>query len=673
MADNGDKVILHERFELKPSARLAQFDRGEAQAFAVEDLQHPGRKLFGLIASGALPFRGLHLPERRSQPPLLWPESAGMVDWPVRVESGTTIWGRRPALVFAQPSGERMAKTDTDALPRMNEQLLARNIIKPAVAMLRELGHLGIAHRAIRPSNIYYAAGNSGEIVFGECFSSVPGAEQPAIYETIENGLASPMGRGLGTQADDLYALGVLLVSLHMGRRPLASFSDEAMLAVKINFGSFSALSEGEKLSPTMAELLRGLLSDKASERWTVRNLDMWMLGQYFNPTLPGLPQRATRPIRFGGGEHVSRPGVANALAWHWEQALDFAEDNSLENWLKRGFNDEKVVEALGQARSLAFSYGPSTGVKHRTVSRLIQLMGPSFPICYKTIRVSVTSLGTMLASVIDKGPLRNEFVELLRGRLAQGWLDQQPKLSPELAQIRRTLEGLEGLVDRPGPGYSVERALYELEPRAPCRSDLIADYCVVALRDLLPAIDAALPGAVAGTLPMDRHVAAFIASRLGRVVERDLNALGNPADQSGYRLGILRLLAAVHRLHPNPELPRLGEVVGEMLMPVVDAFHRLKARDELRAKVRHLAARAEFLQLAELLDADGPTRRMDDQGFLQAQQHYLTLEKEAQWLEGGGLTNPARVTASGHSSAAITSALLASAILAAFTVLMAI
>jgi len=63
----------------------------------------------------------------------------------------------------------------------------------------------------------------------------------------------------------------------------------------------------------------------------------------------------------------------------------------------------------------------------------------------------------------------------------------------------------------------------------------------------------------------------------------------------------------------------------------------------------------------------------IDNQGFLEAQQSYAALEKEAQWLENGGLTDPVLVQASARVSAAMTSALLASAVLAGFAVLMAV
>jgi hypothetical protein len=670
MADDGDLVMLRDRFEIKPASRLQQFDQGPSLAYAAEDHAQTGRKLFALICPGSVPARGLNLPERRNQIAMLWPEASGVVDWPIASPGGQPVWGRRPALIYAQPSGERLMKDDTQPLPRMNEQTIVRTIVKPVMQVLRELEQMGVPHRAIRLTNIFFAAGSSGEVVLGECFAGTPGGEQPAIYETIENGMASRMGRAVGTQADDLYALGVALLLLHIGNA-LHGMSDDQIIAAKINFGSFSALAGGEKVSPTMAEMLRGMLSDKLSDRWTLRNLEMWMLGQYFNPVLPTLAQRAGRPIRIGGLEPISRPSAAHALATHWDEALTLVDNGTVESWLKRGFNDEKVAEPLALIRGLAMSYGPSVGAKHRIVSRLIQFMGGSLPICYKSIRVNPAALGTMLASVIDQPSLRTEFVEMLRGRLPQGWIDQQFKQTAELAQIRRVLDGIEKIIERAGPGYSVERVLYDLDGAMPCRSDLIGDYYVTNLKDLLMAIDAALPGAEAGTVPMDRHIAAFAASKLARPVERELTQIGNTADPVAYRLGVLRLIAAIQRQHPNNDLPRLAEALLDLLKPVVESFHRLKARSEVRNKLEQLAARSDFVQMAELLDEEGTYRRLDIDGFDQAQKSYAELETEAQWLEEGGLTDPQKIQASARVSAAISATFLASGVLAAFTIAM--
>jgi eukaryotic-like serine/threonine-protein kinase len=224
-------------------------------------------------------------------------------------------------------------------------------------------------------------------------------------------------------------------------------------------------------------------------------------------------------------------------------------------------------------------------------------------------------------------------------------------------------------VIERPGPGYSIERVLYELEPGMPCRSELIGDFYVTSLKDVLPAIDAALPGAEAGTLPIDRHIAAFLAAKLAKPIERELNLYANPADPVNHRLGILRLIAAVQRQHPNNDLPRLAEALLELMKPVVASFHRIQTRSDVAVKLERMAAQSDFVQMAELLDEEGAYRRQDTDGFEQAQRAYLELEKEAQWLEAGGLTDPIKVQATARLNSAITSAFLASGVLAAFTV----
>ena len=194
MADNSDQVMLRDRFEIKPASRLSQFDQSMHLAYAVEDHSHPGRKLFALICPGTVPARGLNIPERKNPIPMLWPEASGIVDWPVAAPNGEPVWGRRPAIVYPQPTGERLAKDDAAALPRLNEQTIVRTIIKPAMVLLRELGQMGIAHRAIRPSNIFYTAGNSGEIMFGE-FREKRFAPPPLLKRMV---LAGRFGRKSG-------------------------------------------------------------------------------------------------------------------------------------------------------------------------------------------------------------------------------------------------------------------------------------------------------------------------------------------------------------------------------------------------------------------------------------------------------------------------------------------
>ncbi|HEX6119792.1 MAG TPA: hypothetical protein VFZ03_10125 [Dongiaceae bacterium] len=669
MAD--DQILLEGRYEIAADRRLPKFDSPGSEAFAVNDRNEPGRLMFALMAPAQLPCRYLGLLTKRppSDAPVMWPRAGGIVDWPMPAAGGRAVWGRRPAILFDAPKSERVFGSDGRSPQPMTEPQLARQVIAPLAAAIRELTSLGIPHRAIRPGNLFYQSSNQGPVMLGECFSMPPGYAQPVLYETVENAIADPYGRGPGLNADDLYALGALILQLHIGRDPTEGMSEEEIVSAKITAGSFAALAGREKLSTSMVEILRGLLNDKTVDRWTLRHLDAWGAGQHFTPTMPYLPQRASRPIRFGGSDHMNKPSLAYAMARRWPETLKQVDSSDFDNWLKRSFNDDKVDDVIARLAGAAAASGPASAVKDRYVARLIIWMSAQSPICYRDVRVNVTGLATMLAHALDDQNLMTQVIEALRGRLPQVWLNEQPALNADQLQVRRILEEIEKHIEKAGIGQGAERALYELDPLIPCRSPMIADFYVINMRDMLPAIDAALPGLGEGAIPVDRHIAAFIGAHLRRSIDRELNAIAQAGDEAERRVALLRLLATVQQAYPNHKLPRLADAVVAMLAPALGSFRHARARADADKRMHKLAKECDFAGLALLFDPNGPYRRSDDLGFTAAKRAYAALRREEQWLEKGGLTKPERTRLIGQRAAAVASAFVASAAVAAYSV----
>ena len=669
MAD--DQILLDGRYEIAADRRLPKLDSVGVEAFAVNDRNEPGRPMFALITPGHLPCRYLSVLTKKppSDAPVMWPRGGGVVDWPVASNGGPVVWGRRPALIFDVPKGERVFGSDVAPPPAMTEPQLARQVITPLATAIREMTSLGIPHRAIRPANLFYQSGSQGPLMLGECFSMPPGFAQPVVYETVENAIADPYGRGPGLNADDLYALGVLILQLHVGHDPTEGMTEEEVISAKITAGSFAALAGREKLSTSMAEILRGLLNDKASDRWRMRHLGAWGVGQHFTPTMPYLPQRASRPIRFGDSDHMNKPALAHAMGRRWPETMKLVDSSDFDNWMKRSFNDDKVADIMQRLANSAAASGPTAAIKDRYVSRLIIWMNSQSPICYRDIRVNITGMATMLANVLDDQSLLNQFMEMLRGRLVQTWMNEQPSLNSDQLQIRRIMEEIEKHIERPGVGQGPERALYELDPLVPCRSPMIADFYVINMRDLLPAIDAALPGLGEGTIPLDRHIAAFIGAHLRRSIDRELGAIAQTVEEADRRVAILRLLAMVQQAFPNRKLPRLADSIVAMLAPALNSFHHATARADVERRMHKLGKECDFSGLALLFDPSGPYRRSDSLGFTAARRAYVALKREEKWLEQGGLTHPVRTRLIGQRVAAIASAFVASAAVAAYSV----
>jgi hypothetical protein len=663
-----EAVELGERYEIAPSQRLAAFDCGMAEAYAATDRVDSARKVFALIAPGHLANRGLAVAPTRNAAGayMMWPVSSGIVDWPVGIEGSDVLWGRRPAFIYSIPAGEKVVGSNNQ-LPTLNESHLIKGFIQPAIQMLRDLVLLGWPHRAIRPQNLYYQSGNGGDIMFGDCLASPPGSHQSAALETIDAAISDPIGRGGGSIADDIYAVGVTALMLYLGRDPVANMTEEQVINAKINSGSFSTLAGGEKLAPSLAEFFRGVLCDKVSDRWTIKQLEGWMTGAHFNPTLPSVPQRASRPLKFCGVDYLNKPAIAHAMSRHWNDAIVLIFNSDFDNWYKRGFGDEKAPDKMARIHGLAAAYGPQSGIRDRAVSRFIIHMGGHLPLCYKDVRTSLMGMGAMLSHYYESKEKVQQIADLMRARLPHAWFEEQPNLRPEQMQLRRSLEVIDKVIDRQGPGYGIERVLYELDRGTPCKSPLIADYYVVEMQDLLPAIDAAIPGAQHGTLPMDRHIAAFIATNMKRQMDNEMIALGNRADDIAYRTGILRLLAIVQRVHQQYNLPRLGQVVAEMLEPVIAAFHNTAMREHIRKEIDKHAKDCRFDEMLLLLDGEGSLKKADKDGFAAAIQEYANLERGRSWLLNGGLTDTARVRGIAHRAAAMTATLSCAASLAAY------
>lgn len=673
-----EMVGLGERYEIAPGQRLPALDCGMAEAYAVADRVEPGRKLFALIPPGHLSNRGLTLAPQRAAAGgfLLWPIAAGIVDWPVGTDGSDVLWGRRPALVYPKPTGERLFTgtsigREEGSLPTFTEANLLRQVLQPALMMLRECTLMAVPHRAIHPGNMFYQTDQNGEVMFGDCLAAPVASTQPATFETIENALADPIARGQGALSDDIYALGVTVLMLHLGRNPVAHLSDEQVLHAKINSGSFSALSAGEKFGPAIAELLRGLLSDKLSDRWTIKHLEGWVQGQRFSPVLPGVPQRASRQIRFCGADYLSKQALAQAMARQWDEGITLISNPDFDNWMKRGFGDEKAAEKMNRVISLANATGHASGIRDRMLSRYVIMMGGALPLAYKDIIANVTGIGAALAHYFERPEKLQQIGELLQARLPHNWLEEQPNLRADQMQFRRDLDTVDKVLGRPGLGYGIERVLYELDKGTPCRSALIGDYYVIAVADLLPAIDAAIGAAPSGTLPVDRHIAAFIAAGMKRALEGELAPLADRADDVAYRVGILRLLAIVQRVNQNYDLPRLARVVVEMLEPVLTAVHSNNTREQMRDELARHEATCRFDEMLLLVDPDGPMRRADNAGFAAALQEYAGLEQGRIWLQNGGLTETGRVRAAAQRAAAVTACLICSASLAAYGVAM--
>ena len=91
--------------------------------------------------------------------------------------------------------------------------------------------------------------------MLGEAASAPPGFSQPDLFEPIELAGADKAARGEGTLADDLFALGITVLCLLLGRVPPTAEDPDAVLLERMVGTSYSAAVRGNRLQMNMVEL----------------------------------------------------------------------------------------------------------------------------------------------------------------------------------------------------------------------------------------------------------------------------------------------------------------------------------------------------------------------------------------------------------------------------------
>ncbi|MEX0695922.1 MAG: serine/threonine protein kinase [Dongiaceae bacterium] len=644
---DADSVTLAGRYRIFPGMPRPELASPAVPAFAAVDSHKEGRLLVALLPPRHLALReeALGIVRRLDRAPVMAPVEWGPVDW--------LGGGQRPVVVFAAPGGGRLMAAAGEPIPPLSEDALVRKVLRPLSVALKELREARLVHGGIRPDNLFYRDSAAGEAVLGDGCTTPPSFAQPVAFVSIEDGMANPAGRG-GDFVADLYALGATLAALLLGHRPGSQLDDDALIAAKIGQGSFAALIGQLRLSTTMTEVLRGLLCDDRAERWTLDDLDLWFDGRRLTPRSPGLAQQAARPLVFEGVEYLTRPALAQAFARNWERAVVAVQDGDIEPWLRRSLGD--VERANLVAADLAAAGAESEGVSgDRLLARVLVALDPAAPLRYRDVASRIGSLGPALADDFDRPDRVKVFAEMIRNKLPQLWMQTQAAVLPEFVGLRKIFDKLDFIIDKHGPGYGIERCLYELNPALPCRSPLVEQQCVVSLKTLLPALDRAA-AANAGSEPVDRHIAAFVAARIGWSIDRDLAGLAATDNPTQRRLSILRLLALVQQAAPTDGLTGLGAWVVALLDPIVESYHYRPFKDSLRKQLGPLARQGRFAEIVALID-NPETLRRDRHGFALARRHYAAAQRETVWLAEGGLSAPERVQLAAHRAAAVTCA----------------
>ena len=513
-----------------------------------------------------------------------------------------------------------------------SEAALIAHVLRPAAMALEKLAAHGVTHRAIRLDNVFEGPRDQ-PLVLGVAWAAPPAILQPALFEPPYSAMCHPAGRGDGSVADDVYALGVLLLTLALGRLPMAEQDDDAILRRKLEQGSHGALVGDERLPPLIGDLLRGMLAEDPEHRPT--------------PTLltdPGVarsrrvaarpPRRAQRPLPVGGIAVWDARTLAYALGTEPEQGLGVLRGGAAVQWLRRALGDSTLAAKVEElVRHRVSDTSPDESNSDATMlMRAVAIIDPLAPLCWRGTALWPDGLGPLLVAAAGEPALAGGLEDLVMAEAPAGWAMLRPERC-DFSGLRLEARQNRAWLGTRGPAGGVPRLTYLLNPLLPCNSPLVADPWVGRLADLPAALEAAV-AANPKTAVFDAHLAAFIAARGDSRLENDTSTLsGTPQNPVG--LPELRLLAQLQMRYYARPLPALAGWIAGAAGPMVALWFNRPRRQELTDRLRSLAQAGMLMPMLALLE-DPAGRNADASGARLAAAELNLIEAELRNIAAG-------------------------------------
>jgi len=656
--NSGPSILLERRVEIFHQSPLPELDGPAGPAFAARLKEEESANLMAIVCTKSILPRLDFVNAMRSidNPGILRFREAGVVEWPGNNSSRFVIACDRPA-------SPRFWLSLDETRPQMSEDAVNRFLVAPLTNALSELHRIGVVHGGIRPDNIFWREGSASPPQLAECLSVQPGVGQPVLFETVERGMALPLGRGAGEHIDDCYALGVTLACIIMGRNPLRGLNDKEIINLKLEFGSFNAIAGTHHLAASHAELLRGLLADDPKQRWTVSDLELWLAGRRLTPKSSDSGKRANRHITFAGNDYWRLRPLAAAMAENVPEAVKLIQSKAIGKWLMHSFGeDDKAGDVEDAIAATDKSGGKAAHYEDTLVARVCMAIDPIAPIRYRGISAMPGGLAALLAEAVYTGENLQTMGEIINSQLVSFWVDVQEKKA-DFIPLAQQFERAGAVIEKTTFGNGLERAVYTLNPFLMCLSPMIRDHCVLSPRKLLLALEQISGRQDRPVEPMDRHIAAFLIVRDKR--SELLFASMAPSEPPARRgVAMLTLYSELQYRYGPESLPGLAAWLYPLVEPAVARFLSKPLREKIRRQTKEAVNKGDLTKLLALVD-DPKSIERDENDFLSARVMYSNIKAEIEEIETELSQRQNIGIALGRSIAAVISSLLSIAVLA--------
>lgn len=612
----GTKDTLLEQYQVDITTPLPQFNHGKMRAFAASDL-NDGRDLLALICEPGSIQRhaAINTMKTVKHPNLFCIVAAGMIELSQPAEE-------RYVVFYERVKGQKLSVMLANANGKIPPNIIITRIIAPLTQALLALQEVGITHGSLNPDNIYYDT----SAILGPCVLEPCGYSQPYYYELVERMQANVGGKGEFHPGADFYAMGVLVLEILYGKSLLERMTQENLCRAMVREGPFMALTAGKEAPEDFFDFLWGMLGSGVNQRWTYRYLKPWLDGKHYNIIPSPAPTEGSKPYECFGTTGNSRREIAQLMRSNWEKTQATLKQASLPQWILMILRQKELSELVARhVKTIVESSIKNEVQRNEHLMRLILTLDEIGPFQYSKIAFHIDGIHTLFADLYLKQSMDELqlLVKFIDQNLILAWVELQHikeiDIPEHISQFISKLDRLRGIIRNDGLGFGLERILYDLNPEMPCMSALCRGRHITTLPEMLRHLDKISSTISSSQDPIDTHIAAFIASKLGITNEIKLYDLAAiPSIASNKALIALKLFAIAQHRSGNIELPGLTHWIAQRVLPSMQHLHSNTMRGRTLEMLLEEATDGRTQLLSDLL-LDGEIINADQTGYQRA------------------------------------------------------
>lgn len=473
-------------------------------------------------------------------------------------------------------------------------------------------------------------------VVLLECFSTYCGLNQSSFYEPLDRAQAMPIGRGEADETCDYFAMGALLCTLLQGPGLFDSARENASLAERLVKSSFGVYMVQQERFGAVKELIRGLLQDHPSERWLTADVLEWMSRKKSNAANTAHPlKESLTGYEFNGKPHLGRRALAHEIFLQWTPAKLEIKVDDLGRWLRLNVMRGDLSDELENAVSI--TRRKETVMQDSDLTKVISVLDPDGPLRYNEYAICPYALPQMLAFGFSKG--KREYGQFVADSFNHGllthWLELQPALEDyDYYKMYWSPTAIAKHLRKPSLGFGIERALYDMNPGLPCQSQMFQQKCVMSLDMLLKALDELPEELHEKQDPMDRHISAYIASKLNIEDEIRIKSVRHfPNFAKAPQLIMLAMLTLAQAEAKSRNLKSLCRWILKRVAPLVASIQGKTIRKEFQEAISESAKAGDVQALFNTITSPNFIKR-DAFGLAEAMKEFERYTREINALK---------------------------------------